>query len=60
VSAQPLAFRSDNAGADDFSNTCGSIVTDPNGRIQEVGIVARPLTNGRAAQRRLFRSLNAG
>jgi hypothetical protein len=29
VSAQPVAFRSDNAGGDDFSNTCGSIVTDP-------------------------------
>ncbi|HEY3728686.1 MAG TPA: hypothetical protein VGL51_16030 [Solirubrobacteraceae bacterium] len=29
VSAQPLAFRSDNAGGDNFSNTCGSIVTDP-------------------------------
>jgi hypothetical protein len=30
------------------------------GRIQEVGIVARGLTNGRTAQRRLFRSMNAG
>jgi hypothetical protein len=29
VSAQPLAFRSDNGGADDFVNPCGSIVTDP-------------------------------
>lgn len=29
VSAQPVAFRSDNAGGDDFSNPCGSIVTDP-------------------------------
>jgi hypothetical protein len=29
VSAQPVAFRSDNAGGDNFSNTCGSIVTDP-------------------------------
>jgi hypothetical protein len=29
VSAQPVAFRSDNAGKDDFANTCGSIVTDP-------------------------------
>jgi len=29
VSAQPVAFRSDNAGADDFSHSCGSIVTDP-------------------------------
>jgi hypothetical protein len=29
VSAQPVAFRSDNAGGDDFANACGSIVTDP-------------------------------
>lgn len=29
VSAQPVAFRSDNAGADDFSNACGSLVTNP-------------------------------
>ncbi len=29
VSAQPLAFRSDNGGADSFSHACGSIVTDP-------------------------------
>lgn len=29
VSAQPLAFRSDNGGADSFSHTCGSIITDP-------------------------------
>ncbi len=29
VSAQPVAFRSDNAGKDNFANTCGSIVTDP-------------------------------
>jgi hypothetical protein len=29
VSAQPLAFRSDNGGADDFANPCGPIVTDP-------------------------------
>ena len=29
VSAQPVAFRSDNGGADDFTNPCGSIVSDP-------------------------------
>lgn len=29
VSAQPIAFRSDNAGADDFTNPCGPLVTDP-------------------------------
>lgn len=29
VSAQPVAFRSDNAGGDTFSNACGSLVTDP-------------------------------
>jgi hypothetical protein len=29
VTAQPVGFRSDNAGGDDFSNACGSIVTDP-------------------------------
>jgi hypothetical protein len=29
VSAQPLAFRTDNGGDDDFANSCGSIVTDP-------------------------------
>ncbi len=29
VSAQPLAFRSDNGGADSFSHSCGSIITDP-------------------------------
>jgi hypothetical protein len=29
VSAQPLAFRSDNGGADGFANPCGPIVTDP-------------------------------
>lgn len=29
VSAQPLAFRTDNGGGDDFSNACGPIVTDP-------------------------------
>jgi hypothetical protein len=36
------------------------VVKVRHGRIQEVGIVARDLTNSRAAQRRLFRSLNAG
>jgi hypothetical protein len=29
VSAQPIAFRSDNGGADDFTNACGPLVTDP-------------------------------
>lgn len=29
VSAQPLAFVSNNGGGDDFTNPCGSIVTDP-------------------------------
>lgn len=29
VSAQPVAFRSDNSGADNFSNPCGPLVTDP-------------------------------
>jgi hypothetical protein len=30
VSAQPIAFRSDNGGGDDFANPCGPLVTDPN------------------------------
>jgi hypothetical protein len=29
VSAQPIAFRTDNGGADDFANACGSLVTNP-------------------------------
>ena len=29
VSAQPVAFRSDNGGADQFANSCGPLVTDP-------------------------------
>jgi hypothetical protein len=29
VTAQPLAFRSDNGGRDLFANPCGAIVTDP-------------------------------
>ncbi len=29
VSAQPIAFRTDNGGADDFANACGPLVTDP-------------------------------
>src|SRR5947209_9120680 len=29
VSAQPIAFRSDNGGGDDFVNPCGPLVTDP-------------------------------
>ncbi len=30
VSAQPVAFRSNNGGTDDFTNPCGPLVTDPN------------------------------
>ena len=30
VTAQPLAFRTDNGGADDFSASCGPIVSDSN------------------------------
>ena len=29
VSAQPIAFVTNNGGADDFTNPCGSLVTDP-------------------------------
>jgi hypothetical protein len=29
VSAQPIAFVTNNGGADDFTNACGSLVTDP-------------------------------
>jgi hypothetical protein len=29
VSAQPIAFRSDNGGADNFSHPCGPLITDP-------------------------------
>src|SRR5579859_1989499 len=51
VSAQPVAFRSDNAGGDDFANPCGSIVTDPaieaNVPTDITGgtLVARPVTD---------------
>jgi hypothetical protein len=51
VSAQPIAFRSDNAGADDFSNTCGPLITDPtiesNVPTDITGgtLVARPVTD---------------
>ena len=51
VSAQPLAFRSDNGGADLFSHTCGSIVTDPSIEAnvpQDITggtLVARPVTD---------------
>jgi hypothetical protein len=51
VSAQPVAFRSDNAGGDDFANPCGSIVTDPaieaNVPTDVTGgtLVARPVTD---------------
>ncbi len=29
VTAQPIAFRTDNGGADDFAHACGSLITDP-------------------------------
>src|SRR5947209_3491078 len=29
VSAQPIAFRTNNGGGDDFANPCGPLVTDP-------------------------------
>ncbi len=29
VSAQPIAFRTDNGGGDGFANACGPLVTDP-------------------------------
>jgi hypothetical protein len=29
ITAQPLAFRTDNGGADSFINSCGSLVSDP-------------------------------
>jgi hypothetical protein len=29
VSAQPIAFRTDNGGGDDFANACGPLITDP-------------------------------
>jgi hypothetical protein len=51
VSAQPITFRSDNGGGDDFSNTCGPLVTDPaieaNIPTDITGgtLVARPVTD---------------
>jgi hypothetical protein len=51
VSAQPVAFRSDNGGADDFSNPCGPLVTDPSIEanvptdITGGTLVARPVTD---------------
>jgi hypothetical protein len=51
VSAQPLAFRSDNAGGDLFANPCGPIITDPsiqaNVPTDVTGgtLVARPVTD---------------
>jgi hypothetical protein len=51
VSAQPLAFRSDNGGADGFSNACGSIVSDPSieqnvpSDVTGGTLVARPVTD---------------
>jgi hypothetical protein len=29
VSAQPIAFRTNNGGADDFANACGPLITNP-------------------------------
>ncbi len=51
VTAQPLAFRSDNGGKDLFANSCGSIVTDPTIQaniptdITGGTLVARPVTD---------------
>jgi hypothetical protein len=51
VSAQPIAFRSDNGGVDEFSNTCGPLITDPtiqsNVPTDVTGgtLVARPITD---------------
>ena len=51
VTAQPVAFRSDNGGNDLFANACGSIVTDPtieaNVPTDVTGgtLVARPVTD---------------
>jgi hypothetical protein len=51
VSAQPIAFRTDNGGADDFANACGPLVTDPtieaNVPTDITGgtLVARPVTD---------------
>ncbi len=51
VSAQPIAFRTDNGGADAFANPCGPLVTDPtieaNVPTDVTGgtLVARPVTD---------------
>ena len=51
VSAQPLAFRSDNGGNDLFANACGPIVNDPSIEanvptdITGGTLVARPVTD---------------
>jgi hypothetical protein len=54
VTAQPLGFRSDNAGKDDFANSCGSIVSpkalatiEPNVPTDITGgtLVARPVVD---------------
>ena len=51
VTAQPLAFRSDNGGNDLFANPCGPIVTDPSIQanvptdITGGTLVARPVTD---------------
>jgi hypothetical protein len=29
ITAQPIAFRTDNGGGDDFANACGSLITNP-------------------------------
>ena len=51
VSAQPIAFRSDNGGGDLFANSCGPLITDPsieaNVPTDVTGgtLVARPVTD---------------
>jgi hypothetical protein len=51
VSAQPIAFRTDNGGADDFANPCGPVVSDPSIEanvptdITGGTLVARPATD---------------
>lgn len=51
VSAEPIAFRTDNGGADDFANPCGPLITDPtiqaNAPTDITGgtLVARPVTD---------------
>jgi hypothetical protein len=51
VSAQPIAFRSDNGGTDLFANACGPLITDPTIQsnvptdITGGTLVARPITD---------------